>query len=129
VLGSGQFGEISSPDVRQRISAYYAKLDFIQGQLDYFRSDIQTDALILGPVDGITPVYTADDPVRRRFRYDFALLASNEDFIDVSVTELRNQLVFQRYRRELLNEAEAMCAALSALVDKSCPAGSEASEP
>lgn len=118
LTSSGQLGKISDTAVRESIAAYYAEYNFIQSQLDFFRLGSQLDYRQEGTALGY--VYNpTDDGVIERFM-DFESLARNEAYIHVATQSLRNQLVFQRYRRALLEEAEAMCRELSRAVGKDC---------
>lgn len=118
VTTSGMFSKLSDEHVRESVAAYYAELSFIQGQLPFWRQRA-------GEYEE-----SAGLAFRRRFQpngewdiqysMDFEALAQNEKFLNDATSALRNQYVFQRYRRGVLEAAEEMCRELSRATEKEC---------
>jgi len=120
LVGSGRYGAISYPAVRKAISQYYADLDFVASQLLFFRQ-ISDESMDLAG-DGLVLVYNPDSDLRLAAQFDLETLASNRRYMSKLVRELRNQRMFQNYRRMLLGSSVAMCQALANVTDKPCPA-------
>lgn len=121
--GSGLLNEIGSASVRASVARYYAELTWIQSQLEYFR---QTNAsLVEAPHPGQTAAYDPTAPtLKDRFVYsaDFAVIAADRAYMTRLVDQLRNQMVFQSYRRDLETQAETMCRSLAAALHQVCTA-------
>ena len=119
--GSGLLNDIGSPSVREAVADYYSELTWIQSQLEYFR---QTSVPRLASAQ--TGQNTVYDPkgtsLKDRFVYtaDFDVIAANRNYVTQLVDELRNQMVFQTYRRGLGRAAEAMCKSLAVALHKTC---------
>ena len=119
--GSGLLNDIGSPSVRKAVADYYSELSWIQSQLEYFR---QTS--VPGLASAQTGQNTVYDPkgisLKDRFvrSADFDVIAADRGHMTQLVDELRNQMVFQSYRRGLGRAAEAMCESLAAALHKTC---------
>ena len=128
--GSGLFNEIGSVSVRTAVANYYSALAFIQSQLDYFRQG--TTARFAEPGPGMTVVY---DPKGRtlpdRFVHnaDFNVIAGNPAFMTKLVDALRDQMVFQSYRKGIEKQAEAMCKSLAQALHETCAAAAQPAPP
>ena len=113
-------------DARQTYSA----LGFIESQLDYFRQG--TTARFAEPGPGMTVVY---DPKGRtlpdRFVHnaDFNVIAGNPAFMTKLVDALRDQMVFQSYRKGIEKQAEAMCKSLAQALHETCAAAAQPAPP
>ena len=62
--------------------------------------------------DAVLSVYDGSSNGRQRVEYNFEMLANDADFMSIAVGQLRNHIVFQSYRRSLLQDAEVMLAEL-----------------
>jgi hypothetical protein len=128
--GSGLLNEIGSTSVRTAVARYYAELTWIQSQLEYFR---QTNApLVAAPHPGQTTTYDPQAPaLKDRFVYsaDFAVIAADRAYMTQLVDQLRNQMVFQSYRRDLETQAETMCRSLAAALHQICTAAAPSQSP
>lgn len=121
---SGLFGKISNGAVRESVAAYYAELGFIQSQLDFFRQNVGEIRKSAGLALRREYVPEGDPNIIRRM--DFDALARNQSFLSAATDALRNQFVFQFYRRKALAAAENMCRDLSrAIGDKCAPLAKE----
>jgi hypothetical protein len=121
--GSGLFNEIGSPSVRTQVASYNSGLGFIQSQLEYFRQG--TTARFSGPSPGQTSVYDPNSPkLRDRFVYsaDFDVIARDPVEMTRLVDALRDQIVFQTYRKGIEARAETMCKTLAQALGKTCAA-------
>jgi hypothetical protein len=120
--GSGLFNEIGSPSVRAAVAGYYSELGFIQSQLDYFRQGTTSSS---GSSRGQTTSY---DPrplkVTDRFVHaaDFDVIARDPAEMNRLVNDLRNQIVFQTYRKGIEERAETMCKVLAQALRRNCAA-------
>jgi hypothetical protein len=119
LLNSGLFSDISYAALRSAVSEYYADLKFVDGQLEFFRQESDRSLDVAG--DGIAMVYDPNAELRLGLEFDLQALSENRQYMSLLVRELRNQRMFQNYRRMLLESAESMCAALSEIVNAPCP--------
>jgi len=119
LVSSGQFGAISSVRVREVLSDYYADLDFLGDQLDYFRQTAVSARTLAR--SGLAMRYAAERGLKVRLEVDAERLAADQLAMSLLADGLRNQLVFQSYRRVVLERAEAVCASLAELLGKPCP--------
>ncbi len=117
--GAGLLREIDAPEVLAAVSSYYEQLEFVQGQLGHFRPDTDT-ARDLRFGRGVNYVYDGARPVRRRIEVNFGQLVSDPVFVHTLVEALRNRIVFQFYRRQVLISAVKMCQALAAAIGEPC---------
>jgi hypothetical protein len=120
---SGQFSDIGSPSVRSAVADYYSELSFIQSQLDYFRQG--TSAEIAHSEVGQSSTFNPNaSTIQEHFIYtaNFDTIAGNRAYMTQLVNDLRNQLMFQHYRRRVAAKAEAMCKALAEALHKACAA-------
>jgi hypothetical protein len=128
--GSGLLNEIGSSSVRTSVARYYSELAWIQSQLEYFR---QTNAsLVAAGHPGQTTSYDPTAPrLKDRFVYsaDFAVIAADRAYMTELVNQLRNQLVFQTYRRDIEAQAENMCKSLAAALHQACTAVAQSVPP
>lgn len=118
LTGSGRFGDLSSPEVRHAVASYYAELDFLETQLPFFRQGVGPIHEILG--DGARFAYDPDRPVRVRMELDLAELRADSVLHKALLTGLRNQIVFQTYRRAAYEAAVEMCDRLAEAVGETC---------
>ena len=113
-------------DARQTYSA----LGFIESQLDYFRQG--TTARFAGPSPGMTTVYDPKGPtLQDRFVHtaDFDVIAGDRAYMTQLVNALRDQMVFQRYRKAIEAETETMCKSLAQALHKTCAAAAGSAPP
>lgn len=120
LVSSGQFGAISYPDARKAVSEYYADLDFVEKQLPFFREIAEGSIKVAG--DGLAMTYDPSSELRLKTAFDLSTLAGNSRYMSNLVRELRNQRMFQNYRRMLLRSAVGMCHALADVTQDPCPA-------
>jgi hypothetical protein len=128
--GSGLLNEIGSTSVRTTVARYYAELTWIQSQLEYFRQT--TPSSVATPHPGQTAAYDPRPPaLKDRFVYsaDFAVIASDRAYMTELVNQLRNQMVFQSYRKDIEVQAETMCKSLAAALHQACTAAATSEPP
>ena len=123
--GAGLLREIDAPEALNAVSDYYERLEFIQGQIVFFRPDA-VEQFKLFPVPGITNTYDPTSMTRLGIEVDVPALTANPEFMSMVVNTLRNRIVFQSYRRRTLESAAAMCVALAQAVGRVCEAQAEA---
>ena len=122
LTAAGQMQLIGSRHVRDMISLYYADLDHFDGQLDYFRqftvSAGNSSAAAARPY--VREVYDAESETGRRLIFDWAGMRSDDELISLLVSKLRNQIIVQGYRTQLLEGAQTMCEALAEEIGRPC---------
>jgi len=123
---AGLLREIHAPAAMQAVDNYYGSLDFIEGQLPFFRQN--TDFLPHRRHQGINNIYDPTHPSGRRIEIDFEMLSQDEEFLSGLVGQLRNQRQFNNYRRDMMATAVQMCIALAEAVDRACEAAEGLSE-
>jgi hypothetical protein len=118
LVGAGLANSIADSRVRAAISAYYAQLDFAQGQLAFFR--VGNDRLLTAAGDGFTADYDPASDERISIRFEAGALRANRQFKTLAVGAMRNQIVTQRFRTQLLETAETMCRELARTSGRPC---------
>lgn len=126
LVGSGEFSLIKDRQARRAIAEYYAGLTFFEAQLDYWRNFIT--ASFPRRHDGIRSAYEPSNESRRRYVVDFNMLAADPTFVSDSVDLLRSQIVFQFFRRGLLERAKDMCLAVAIAANSNCKPLAEAAQ-
>jgi len=122
---------IRSADVRDALSRYYAELDFHLAQLSYFRdfSISSGNDPFIAARDFVRAEYDPDSRIARRQVIDWAGLRSDHHLTTMFVGKLRNQIVMNENRVDLLNRAQTMCEVIAKAIDSKCePARNSASE-
>jgi hypothetical protein len=100
------------------VASYISELQFIESQLTFFRTGSERDEEVSGAAFGYVYAPGSDFPVKRQM--DFTALAANEAYAHAATGMLREQFIFQRYRRGVLDEAQEMCRVLSEALGKKC---------
>lgn len=120
LVGSGKTELIADKKARAAVAEYYSEVEFFNGQLNYWRSVLSTQA----PTDypGLRTVYDPSLPERQRTEIDLKLLSANPAFKSRFVDLLQMQLRFHMFRVRLLEHAKEMCRALSVAAGKPCDA-------
>ena len=116
---TGKIQHIESEIIKKSISDYYSHLEYINTQLVYFRNQYTK------PVDaaGEDFLYTYDElsPFNKlKAVINFDALSSNKLFISKHAKALRDQIVFNKDRKELLYKAILMCEEISKELGKEC---------
>lgn len=121
--GSGDLDLISDRGARREISRYYAMVRFVESETSLAR-DTALSRQVADP-GAIAATYDPQSPNRRHLDVDFRKLSSDAQYLERSVYLLHDQLEFQRYRRELLAQAETMCLVLGQAAKLPCVAYEE----
>lgn len=118
--GAGLLAEIDAPEAMAAVATYYEDVDFIQGQIGFFRpgSDEAEERHLIS-------VYDPTRWSRQRLEVDLSALAADRSYLSTLVSEYRNMMMFQIYRRETMLDAAAMCTALAEAVGETCAALAE----
>ena len=125
LVNAGEFANIGSPELRTAISAYYAQLTFLQGQIDYVRDRIE-DPLRVGQ-PGARVIYVPGTVRERRWQFDFDTLSRDEAFLQRLLLGNNSQRAVTDWTREALAAARAMCEALAEATARPCqPSGPQA---
>ena len=70
--------------------------------------------------DYVKAEYDPDNQYGRRFVFDWPGLRADTDLRSMFVTKLRNQIVMNGTRRQLLDRAKIMCDAIAEAIDGVC---------
>lgn len=122
LAATGGLRLIRSHLVREAISEYYATLQNLQAQLDYFR-DVSISAgadQFLAASDHVKAEYDPNHEISRRFVFDWPGLRADAHLRSLFVTKLRNQIVMNNLRGHLLGRATIMCEAIAKEVNRVC---------
>lgn len=122
LAATGGLRLIRSHSVREAISMYYATLRTFQSQLNYFR-DVSISAgadQFFAARDYVKAEYDPDNESGRRFVFDWSGLRADADLRSMFVTKLRNQIVINNSRRQLLGRAQIMCDAIAKEINGVC---------
>ena len=115
---SGKLQNLKSDKIKRAISQYYSKLEFVNGQLPYWRD---TYALKEDWSNGnLQFTYNPKDEDKSEPNFDFSELQQNKDFNNRLLQSFRNQLVFQSYRKELYSLARDMCKIIAKELNLKC---------
>jgi len=122
LASTGGLKLIRSHSVREAISMYYATLRTFQSQLAYFRDvSISPGAdQFFAASDYVKAEYDPDNEYGRRFVIDWPGLRADAGLRSMFVTKLRNQIVINNTRRQLLGRAQIMCEAIAEEIDSVC---------
>ena len=120
VIATGAFGDLSSVEVRSAISKYYARLDDVQNRLTVFRQVAQQGQEMMTSTYAFA--YDPESPQRMRVMVERATLRGDPRAYSLLAFGLRNQIVFQIWRRRVYADAVTMCETLAEAVGKACEA-------
>lgn len=115
---SGQLREIRSKLVTEAISDYYSSLSYFESQLSYFRNvAISRDRSI---TEGYYTDFNRESDFMKDYEVDFEKLSANREFRTWFSRGLRNSIVFQFNRKNLLKTAVDMCQILARHTGQTC---------
>ena len=115
---AGFLREIERADVSHALAEYYSELEFLKGQLNYFRQIMPQ--LVVESLYGPTPVYDPEDEIRVRLEFEFDSLVRDQTYVSNMVVALAGQRTFQTWRYAVLARAERLCRVVSAAVSARC---------
>lgn len=117
---TGKIQNIQSETVAKSISDYYEFIEYINTQMLYFRNNVINENVTEAAGDSF--IYTYDESLeeRRKPFVDFENLCNNNSFISKHVKALRDQIVFNNYRRNILKLAISMHKELSEELNINC---------
>lgn len=118
LVASGGLKLISDAATREAVSVYVTQLEFIDGQLTQFRTNLP--GLHEAFQNHIFSVYEPTASSLRRFDYDIEALSGDRQFMSDIVDAVRDQLQFHNYRQLTLEAALHMCTEVSRAVSKTC---------
>lgn len=118
LAASGGLKLISDVGARDAVSVYVTQLEFIDGQLTQFRTNLPS--LYQSFQNHVFSVYDPNAASLRRYEYDIEALSSDRQFMSDIVDAVRDQLQFHNYRQLTLEAALHMCEAVSRAVSKTC---------
>ena len=117
LMSAGGLSSIERQDVREHIAAFYASLDWVQHQTDYFRA-------------GVKPLNEGDPRVRTRFdprasdpeidQYDGKALCRDPAFKNRVATATRDHTVYISYFDDITEDAISMCVRVADSLGKTC---------
>lgn len=115
---NGKIQHIRSDTIRNLISGFHAGLEYINNQLDYFR--LQYTKPIDAAGDSYLYEYAPDSNGKISSNFDFEALCNNSLFVSKHAKALRDLVVFNNFREELLHSAIKLCEALAQESGGSC---------
>lgn len=118
VSTSGSFSEISDIGVKTAISEYYAWLEFLSGQMDFWREGVSTFEKSWN--GNVYSIYDPEAPDKRRLGANAEALIADPAFKDRLAHALRQQLVFRNYYNAGFERAITMCKELARAVGEEC---------
>jgi hypothetical protein len=121
LVASGGLRLISDVATREAVSLYVTQLEFIDGQLIQFRTNLP--GLHEAFQSHIFSSYEPGAASLRRYEYDIEALSTDRQFISDIVDAVRNQLQFHNYRQVTLEAALHMCQEISRAVSQTCDVG------
>lgn len=118
LMGAGGLSSIERKDVREHVARFHYDVDWVQKQIDYFRS---------GAVD---PLPVSDPRVRTHFDpaadepeisvYDGKTLCGDQGFKNKVAVATRSHTVFLSYFEDPLDDAISMCVRMADSLGHQC---------
>jgi hypothetical protein len=119
LTSTGKLGLLKSKTVTESIANYYARLNWLDRQVDFYRQS--SDSSLQAAGNAISRFYAPEEQQRKiKYRVDVNVLSQNDTYINELLRSYSNQYVFQRWRKGLLNQAKVMCESIAEQIDKDC---------
>ncbi len=115
---TGKIQIIRSENIRTSLSDYYSYLEYTNTQLVYFRNQF-TKPVEAGGNDFIYS-YDPNSAAKIKSNINFENLTKNKLFISKHTKALRDQIVFNEVRLELLDKAKKLCSILAGELEVNC---------
>ncbi len=125
LVSSGLFAEMADLEAISSVAQYYVSREAMLNSVEVWQFFIVEEYPHFSEYEGVTAVYDAQAPDRRRFDVDVAAYVASERAREDAVSLFRNQLSFQELRRAFLASAQAMCIALADAAQETCDAVSD----
>jgi hypothetical protein len=122
LISTGMFAELGNPRLRDRISAYYSYIEYVQGQVDYVRSGIVANSAGR-TFRGVSMVFDPDADRQIRTQYDLRALGVDAEFISTKVQENAALLAQVQWTTDALTRAMAACAEIARVAGRTCHPG------
>ena len=123
LISTGMFAELGDANLRDAISNYYAYLDFVHKQLDYFRSSMLAHTKSsFSPGEAMR--FVPDAERQAQSVYDFPLLSADRDFVYTAIMNSSSQSAQSNWARKSLERAKAVCAELARIDGRACKSSS-----
>jgi len=119
VINAGMFANLGSASLRDAISAYYSKLAFVQGQVEYMRS-LQGDHSLDWRHPAVHAEFAPDTNRQTRYRLDFGVLSQDPEFIERAIVANNAARAMDDWWGDTLENAEAMCQAIALETRRPC---------
>jgi len=123
LMGSGGLSSIHDARVRQAIAMFNAKLEWANGQIDYFRRNRTEIIADSDPRFRLRYDPTAEEP--EIAEYDRPALCGDHAFRNAMVSAARNHRVFANYHDGVTGWAINMCAVLGENLGRRCEPASD----
>ena len=118
VISTGLFAELGDPALRKAISDYYSELEFLNGQIDYFRGRRDVPPVWVHPA--ITLEFAPGTDRERSYVIDFDAISNDTDFIESIIAGNNSIRAIAGWWRDSSELAEAMCAETARISGKPC---------
>lgn len=127
LTASGGIQLIRSIGVRDAIADYYARLDWFDGQLAYFRQGFnvaEIDPAVLS-LEYVKARYDPNSWDGRRNEFDWTGIRNHPNLETLMVDRHRDQIVTNANRESVLERARAMCKVIANELGRECVPPSE----
>lgn len=118
LMGAGGLSAVDNPSVRHALTEFHGNLDWVQRQVEYFRSVRPYPINDSDPRISIHYDPTKDDPQVET--YNREALCSDHAFRNLYAASTRQHYVFATYFDDMTDFALNMCAVLGESIGKSC---------
>lgn len=118
MMGSGGLTTIADEGARKAVSDFYSNLDWVNSQIDYFRSHADHTFEIDDPRVTANFDWTQDEPLKLTFENE--VLCADRKFRNRVADEVRDHQMVYFTTRELTEDAIRMCNRLGSMLKKAC---------
>ena len=121
IVNSGMLSTIGDHDLRTTLADFHSELDFLQGQITYFR---QVAAASRDPLefDFITVIYDPESSRQRRHIIDFERAAEDAEFLEQVLVDNNSMRAISGWWMDTAQAAEVLCRETARLTGGECPA-------
>lgn len=121
LISTGLYSELGDPRLREVVSAYIAKIGFVERQIDYLRARYvaRNDGRVFA---GARAVFDPGSPRQVRMVYDLPALSADPVFVATAIRNNESMIAQVGWTGDLLAQARAMCAEISRTDGQPCSA-------
>lgn len=127
IVSTGQASTIGDPALRGAIAAYWAEVEFLQGQIDYLRQ-VEIQGRQITDFDFYRAEYDPQSPRQRRHVVDLEAAARSEDFMQYLLGANNRALAMTNWWEAAQYRARVLCAETARLTGQACDPSEEPPE-